>query len=270
MTQGDSIILAKKVRLHALSMIRDAKSSHIGSNFSIADILSVLYGKILNIDPKQPEKEDRDRFLLSKGHATAILYAVLAECGFFPINELKTFYQAGSSFLGHTNHKICGVEFSTGSLGHALNVAAGIALAAQWRKKTFRTFVLLSDGECDEGSNWEAILFTAHHRLSNLTAIVDYNKIQSLDTIANTLALEPFRDKWEAFGWEVLECDGHNHEQLERCLKLGFKDKYRPHVLIAHTVKGKGVSFMENTVLWHYRSPQGEEYKAAKNELRHA
>ncbi|MDR0755502.1 MAG: transketolase [Puniceicoccales bacterium] len=270
MIQKDPVALSKKVRLHALAMIRDAKSSHIGSNFSIADILSVLYGKILNIDPKQPKKEDRDRFLLSKGHATAILYAILAECGFFPVHELKTFYQAGSLFLGHTNCKVYGIEFSTGSLGHALSVAAGIALAAQWRKKVFRTFVLLSDGECDEGSNWEAILFAAHHRLGNLTVIVDYNKIQSLDTIANTLALEPFRAKWEAFGWEVLECDGHNPEQLERCLKDGFKDKHHPHVLIAHTVKGKGVSFMENTVLWHYRSPQGEEYEAAKDELRYA
>lgn len=261
--------LAQKARLHALNMIRKAKCSHIGSNFSMADLLAVLYADILNIDSRNPTHPNRDRFFLSKGHATAILYAILAECGFFPIQQLDTFYQKDSILLGHAHHKVPGIELSTGSLGHALSVATGVALAAKKQNNSFRTIVLLSDGECDEGSNWEAILFASHHFLDNLTVIVDYNKIQSLDLVSSTLALEPFRAKWEAFGWEVLECDGHDHTAIKEALTLGFKDK-KPRVLLAHTIKGKGVSFMENTVLWHYRSPQNEEYIAAQNELTHA
>lgn len=261
--------LAQKARLHTLNMIRDAKCSHIGSNFSMADILAVLYTDILNINPKDIHKPDRDRFFLSKGHATAILYAILAERGFFDLSDLNTFYKKESVLLGHAHHKVPGIELSTGSLGHALSVATGVALGGKRQGHPFKTVVLLSDGECDEGSNWEAILFAAHHRLDNLVVIVDYNKIQSLDLVSETLALEPFKDKWEAFGWEVLECDGHNHTAIQHTLKEGFKEN-RPHVLIAHTVKGKGVSFMENSVLWHYRSPQGEEYETAKKELEYA
>lgn len=235
----------------------------------MADLLAVLYTHVLNIDPKHPSRPDRDRFFLSKGHATAILYAILAECGFFHTDELRTFYKKDSSLLGHTHHKVPGIELSTGSLGHALSVATGVALAAKRQKNTFKTIALLSDGECDEGSNWEAILFASHHQLDNLTVIVDYNKIQSLDLVENTLALEPFRAKWEAFGWEVLECDGHDHAAIQAALILGFKQN-KPRVLLAHTTKGKGVSFMENTVLWHYRSPQNEEFLAAQNELQAA
>lgn len=265
----DTKKLALKIRRHAIQMTNLGKSSHVGSTLSIADILAVLYGEILNVRPDKPNWEDRDRFILSKGHAGAGVYAVLAEMGFFPVNKLKTHYQNGSLLSGHLSHKgLQGVEFSTGSLGHGLSVGAGIALSAKLDERRFRTFVLLSDGECDEGSTWEAILFAAHHGLSNLTAIVDYNKIQSLAPVKETLDLEPFEDKWRAFGWQVASVDGHDHAALNKVLKsLPLNAVDKPNCVIADTIKGKGVSFMENTVLWHYRSPQGEEYEKAMKEL---
>lgn len=243
-------------------------SSHIGSALSIADILSVLYTDILNVDPKSPKDPMRDRFILSKGHAGAAVYATLAERGFFPVEKLTTHYQNGSYLSGHVSHKgIPGVELSTGSLGHGLSVGAGMALGAKFDGDPYRVFVLLSDGECDEGSNWEAILFASHHKLDNLTAIIDYNKIQSMDRVENTLALEPFADKWRSFGWSVMEADGHDHDQLRKCLKSIPSSAGKPTCVIAHTTKGKGVSFMENKVLWHYRTARGEEFEAAMREL---
>ena len=260
--------LAKKVRIHALKMANSGGGSHIGSALSIADILAVLYAEILHLDPKNPKLEQRDRFVLSKGHAGAALYATLAETGFFPISKLATHYQDGSDLCGHVSHKgIPGVEVSTGSLGHGLSLATGMALAAKIDQKKHRIFTLLSDGECDEGSTWEAILFANHHNLDNLIAIIDYNKIQSLDMVADTLALEPFADKWRSFGWQVREVDGHNHQQLQSELSSVPLETGSPSVIICHTVKGKGVSFMENTVLWHYRIPKGDEYAAALQEL---
>lgn len=260
--------LAKKIRLDVLEMIRFAGSSHIGSCFSIADILAVLYTKFLRIDCQNPSWNLRDRFFLSKGHATATLYSLLTHLGFFEEKKLESFYQKGSLLLGHANHKVPGVELSTGSLGHALSVAAGVALAGKLRTKNFKVVVLLSDGELDEGSNWEAILFASHHCLDNLYAIIDYNKIQSLGRTKDTLSLEPIREKFEAFNWEVKECNGHDYDDIEN--KLNSFSKAAPHILVAHTIKGKGVSFMEDTVLWHYRSPQGKEYMVAKEELLHA
>lgn len=265
----DSLELVKRAKLDALEMIRDAKSSHIGSNFSIADLLGVLYTKFLNVFPENPKQKERDRFFLSKGHATAILYSMLARIGFFDTDKLKTFYKKDSLLLGHTHFKVPGVELSTGSLGHALNVATGVALAGKRRNKAYKTVVLLSDGELDEGSNWEALLFAAHFQLDNLYIIIDYNKIQSLDRIENTIALEPLRNKLEAFNLDVLECDGHNHFDIEKKLNA-FTSSNKPHVLIAHTIKGQGVSFMEDAVLWHYRNPQGDEYDAARKELLNA
>ncbi len=260
--------LAKSIRIHALKMTNSGNSSHIASVLSIADILSVLYGTILKIRPDQPDWDKRDRFILSKGHAGAGVYAALAETGFFPINTLKQHYQNGSSLSGHVSHKgVPGVELSTGSLGHGLGVACGIAFAAKLDKDEFRVFNLMSDGECDEGSNWEAALFASHHKLSNICNIVDYNKIQSLDSVESTLALEPFKDKWESFGWNTLEIDGHNHNDLFSAL-TSFHEK--PTCVIANTIKGKGVSFMENSILWHYRSPQGDEYESALSELEDA
>jgi len=260
--------LAKKVRLHSVNMTSRGGSSHVGSALSITDILAVLYGRVMHFDAEQPRKVDRDRFILSKGHAGAAVYATLAETGFFPVEKLATHYQNGSDLSGHVSHKgVPGVEFSTGSLGHGLSVGAGMAYAAKLRSQCQRIFVLLSDGECDEGSNWEAILFAAHHKLSNLTAIIDYNKIQSLASVEETLALEPFADKWRSFGWSVLDVDGHDHEQLEDALGKDATCPEKPTCVIAHTTKGKGVSFMENSVLWHYRTARGDELKAALAEL---
>lgn len=265
---ADTEELARRVRCHAVNMTRAGKSSHVGSALSMADIMAVLYGNVLRVDPKAPERPDRDRFVLSKGHAGAGVYATLAERGFFDVSELATHCQDGSRLSGHVSHKgVPGVEVSTGSLGHGLSVATGMALAAKLDGADHRVFVVQSDGECDEGSVWEAIMFAAHHKLDNLTVVVDYNKIQSLAPVSETLGLEPFVDKWQAFGWAVEEVDGHDHAALTKLLQGVPFQPGRPSVAIAHTTKGKGVSFMENTVLWHYRSPQGEEFEAAMREL---
>jgi transketolase len=262
----DPAVLSHRIRRHALEMTSRGRSSHIGSIFSMADILGVLYARIVNVDPKNPEDPHRDRVILSKGHAGAGIYAALAERGFFDTSLLADHYQNGSIFSGHVSHKgIPGVEFSTGSLGHGLGVAAGMALAARRGGCAWRTFVIMSDGECDEGSVWEAAMFAAHHKLSNLVAVIDYNKIQSLGSVAETLALEPFADKWRAFGWNVAETDGHDCAAIEAALSCSNAAK--PRVLIAHTTKGKGVSFMENSVLWHYRTALGAELEAARSEL---
>ena len=262
--------LARRIRIHALRMANSGGGSHIGSALSIADLLAVLYNDVLNIIPGQEKDINRDRFILSKGHAGASVYAVLAEKGFFSIDELKTHYQNGSRLSGHVSHKgIPGVEISTGSLGHGLNIGVGMATAAKLDNLGHRIFVLLPDGECDEGSNWEAVLFAAHHKLDNLFAIIDYNKIQSLAPVEKTVGLEPFADKWRAFNWNVVEADGHDHINLQDTFSnLPLNGK--PTVIIAHTTKGKGVSFMENTVLWHYRCPKGEEFEEALNELESA
>jgi transketolase len=263
----DSKELARRVRKHALAMTSRGGSAHIGAVLSMADLVAVLYADVMKIDPGNPRWENRDRFILSKGHAGAGIYAVLAESGFFPVERLKTHYQDGSLLSGHVSHKgIPGVEFSTGSLGHGLPVGAGMALAAKIDGRAHRVFVLLSDGECDEGSNWEAILFAAHHKLGNLIAVIDYNKIQSLARVEDTIALEPFVDKWVSFGWEVREVDGHDHAALRQALTAS-SETGKPVCVIAHTIKGKGVSFMENTVLWHYRTAKGDEYERALQEL---
>lgn len=262
----DANSLAKKIRIHALQMTSSGGSAHIGSCLSIADILATLYGQVLYFDPKNPRHELRDRFLLSKGHAGAAVYATLAECGFFSPAHLDQHYRDGSNLSGHVSHKgVPGVELSTGSLGHGLGIGAGIAKALQIKKSSARVYVLLSDGECDEGSIWEAALFSQHHKLSNMTLIIDYNKIQSLGTVESTLALEPFAEKWRAFNFRVIEVDGHDCDALK--VALMEVDELRPNVIIAHTVKGKGVSFMENKVLWHYRTARGEEFDLALKEL---
>jgi transketolase len=260
--------LSAKIRLDAVIMTNRGNSSHVGSALSIADILGVLYSGAMNVNPQVPNWPERDRFILSKGHAGAGVYAALAESGFFSTERLLTHYQNGSTLSGHVSHKgNPGVEFSTGSLGHGLSVATGMALAILKRKHESRVFCLMSDGECDEGSIWEAAMFAAHHKVNNLVAIIDYNKIQSLATIASTLNLEPFEEKWKSFGWSVLQVDGHDHLKLERAFSLSSSDSNKPLVVIAHTTKGKGISFMENSVLWHYRSPQNEEYEKAILEL---
>jgi transketolase len=265
----DTNDVSRRIRIHALRMTSRGGSSHIGAALSIADIMAVLYGgSVLRVDPKNPHWDLRDRFILSKGHAGAAVYAVLAEAGFFPAERLTDHYQDGSYLSGHVSHKgIPGVELSTGSLGHGLGVGVGMAKALKLRGGSQRVFVLLSDGECDEGSNWEAILFAAHHQLDNVVAIIDYNKIQSLAPVAETIALEPFAEKWRAFNWAVMEVDGHDHSQLLDAFLRVPVALGQPTVVLAHTIKGKGVSFMENTVLWHYRTARGEEFDAALREL---
>ncbi|MDR7031661.1 transketolase [Mesorhizobium sp. BE184] len=261
--------LAAYVRLHALQMTHLGRSSHVGSAFSIADILAVLYADVLDVSSDDPKRQNRDRFILSKGHSGAALYATLAECGFMAVDYLKNHYQNGSVLSGHISHKgVPGVELSTGSLGHGLSVGAGMALSAKLKGEKHRVFVLMSDGECDEGSVWEALLLASHRRLDNLVAVIDYNKLQSLASVQDTLALEPFNAKLTAFGWTVHEVDGHDHSSLREAFSLESKVAGKPTVVLAHTTKGKGVSFMENKVLWHYRTAQGEEYENAVAELK--
>ena len=264
---NESINLSKKIRLDILRMINKGSSSHIGSALSCVDLLVSIYSHYLNVNPNNPNDPDRDIFILSKGHAGASVYATLANLGFFPEEKLLTHYQNNSDLSGHVSHKnVPGVEFSTGSLGHGLSVGVGIALAMKKKSNDRKVAVLLSDGECDEGSIWEAAMFAAHHTLDNILCVIDYNKFQSLATVQNTLALEPFADKWNAFGWEVIESDGHDHEALKNNLQL-IKNSPKPVCLIAHTTKGKGISFMENSVLWHYRTPVDEEFDQAIEEL---
>jgi transketolase len=233
-------------------MTHDAKSSHIGGCLSIADILAVLYTDVL-------KKEDH--FILSKGHSCVALYAVLAEVGIIPLQSLKTFSCDGSQLSGHVDHHVSGIEISTGSLGHGLSMGCGMAIGD--RKCVV---VLMSDGECDEGSTWEAALFAHHHHLSNLTAIVDYNKIQSLGKTEDILSLEPFAAKWKAFGWHVTEIDGHDHKQIREALNP-YPMLSGPRCIIAHTIKGKGVSFMEHQIAWHYKSVNDIELIRALEEL---
>lgn len=260
--------LARRIRYHVLLMIHRSRSSHIGSAFSMAEILAVLYGAVLRVDPVRPSWVERDRFILSKGHGCAALYAVLAERGFFPLDWLDTFCQDGSALQGHVTHTgVPGVDASTGSLGHGLAVACGMALAAKRGQQVRRVFAVLSDGECDEGSTWEAALFAGHHRLDNLVAIVDYNKIQSLGRVEEVLDLEPFAAKWRAFGWATQELNGHDVDGLVQILRGGSFEDGRPSCVVAHTVKGKGVSFMEDRLLWHYRAPDGGELRQALAEL---
>lgn len=258
-------ILANKIRQSALKMVHRARASHIASALSITDILAVLYGQVMHFDPVDQNCALRDRFVLSKGHACVAVYSTLAEVGFIPQEQLASYGNDFSCLMNHINHKVNGVEFSTGSLGHGLPFGVGKALAAKARGEIWRIFVLLSDGEMDEGSNWEALMFAAHHKLTNLTAIIDYNKLQSLDSVANTLGLEPLLDKLKAFGCAVHEIDGHNHQLITEALSIISHEK--PTVIVAHTTKGKGVSFMENRVEWHYKNPNDEQLAMALAEL---
>lgn len=259
--------LARRMRSQALQMVHRARASHIGSALSICDIVAVLYGQVLKVCPSQPEAALRDRFILSKGHACVAVYAALAETGFFPIEDLHRYGQDHSVLMNHISHKVAGVEFSTGSLGHGLPFGAGKALAAKRLGQDWRTFVLLSDGELGEGSNWEALMFAAHHGLDNLVVVIDYNKLQSLTTVEKTLRLEPLAEKLAAFGWAVCEMDGHDHDSLVQAMSSVPWQSSKPSVLIAHTTKGKGVSFMEGSVQWHYNSPNAEQLALALAEV---
>ena len=261
--------LAWLIRRHGIEMTHISHGSHIGAILSVADIVAVLYNDVANISPENLKDENRDRIILSKGHAGAAIYAALAEKGFFDRAELKTHYADGSRLSGHVSHKgVPGVEFSTGSLGHGACVAAGMALNAKLDKKPYYTYAIVGDGECDEGSIWEMALFANQFKLNQFVVIVDHNKMQSLDFCENTLSLAPFAEKWKAFGWNVLDIDGHNHDELRAAFAKAKESTDKPTVIIANTVKGKGVSFMEFDILWHYRFPhEGEEYDGALKEL---
>jgi transketolase len=265
---GKCEALARQIRRDVLMMTHRSGASHVGASLSMADLLAVLYGEVLRIDPRHSGSLERDRFILSKGHGCAGLYAVLARCGFFPPSRLAEFYQDGAGMAGHvTRGGVPGVEVSTGALGHGLSIACGMALAGRCDRSQFRVFALLSDGECDEGATWEAALLAAHHRLDTLVAIIDYNKIQSLGTVREVLDLEPLAQKWQAFGWAVREIDGHDVAEIHRALSEIPLAPGRPTCVVAHTVKGKGVSFMENELLWHYRAPNATEVARALAEL---
>lgn len=261
----DSNELAWRIRRHAIEMTHVSNGSHIASALSMADIIAVLYARVMKYDIDHPKAADRDRFLLSKGHAGSAIYAALAEVGFFSTDLLTSHMANGSILSGHVSHKdVPGVEFSTGSLGHGIGVAAGMAFAAGYDQKQHHVYVVIGDGECDEGSVWEAALFANHYKLDRLTVIIDHNKMQSLRTCEETISLGNLTEKWRQFGWEVLEIDGHNHTALEEAFSLR-SDK--PKCIVANTVKGKGISFMEHNILWHYRAPQGEDYETAIKEL---
>jgi len=266
----DPAVLAWLIRRNGLEMSHLSRGSHIGSVFSVAEIIAVLYTRVLRVDPKRPDWPERDRMVLSKGHAGSAVYAALAETGFFPVEMLKTHYGNGSVLSGHVSHKgVPGVEVSTGSLGHGLGISAGLALGAKMDGAQWRTYAVMGDGECDEGSVWESALQAAQFGLDRLIAVVDYNHMQSLTTVEKTLRLEPFEQKWRDFGWNAMSTDGHSIDALTDAFEWarGQAGSGKPSVILAHTTKGKGVSFMENNILWHYRTPQGEEYEAALREL---
>jgi len=255
--------LARKIRIHSLEMTNRGHTSHIGSCLSCADILAVLYSQVMKYKAEEPEWENRDRFILSKGHAGAALYGTLAECDFFPVDVLNSYHQSGSMLTGHASHKLPGVEVSTGSLGHGLPIGCGMALATK-----SRIFVLLSDGDLNEGSTWEAIMFAGQHKLRNLTAIVDYNGLQAMGKPKKILNMKPVAKKVMDFGWRAKYINGHNLALLQSTLLDTPKWERKPTCIIANTVKGKGVSFMENRVEWHYRSPSDEELERALQEIR--
>lgn len=264
--------LAWLIRRHAVEMTHLSGGSHISSILSVADIVAVLYTDVVNFNSQDPKWDERDRFILSKGHAGASLYAALAENGFFPVEELKSHYQNGSRLSGHVSHHLPGVDFSTGSLGHGLPAGVGMAYALKKDRKSQKVYVVLGDGECNEGSVWEAAMFANHFRLNNLVVIVDHNHMQSLDFNENTLELEHFADKWKAFGWNVIEINGNDHNELKsafiKIYELAKSKSHRPTVIIANTIKGYGISFMQNDILWHYRFPHaGWEYDCAVSEL---
>ena len=260
--------MAKQLRRHVITMIATAGSGHPGGSLSAADIVTALYFKIMRHDPNNPHWLDRDRFVLSKGHAAPVLYAALAECGYFPLEELSTLRKLDSRLQGHTDKTLTpGVEMSSGSLGQGLSFGIGIALAGKLNARDYQTYVLLGDGECDEGQIWEAAMAAAHFKIDNLTAIVDHNEIQLDGWNRDIMNLEPLADKWRAFNWHVLDINGHDISQVLQAARKAKKIRQKPTVIIAHTIKGKGVSFMENNVDFHGKAPTPEQAETALKEL---
>jgi len=259
---------ARVIRKHILNMITEAKSGHPGGSLSAVELLTVLYFSAMNIDPENSSDPNRDRFVLSKGHAAPVLYATLAERGYFSGEELSGLRKLGCRLQGHPDMKnIPGVDMSTGSLGQGLSAAAGMALAAQLGNRKYRVFALLGDGELEEGQIWEAAMFAAHYKLANLTAIVDYNGLQIDGPVAEVMSPLPIPDKWQAFGWQVIEIDGHDIQAIHQALQQAKTISDKPTIIVARTVKGKGISCMENVADWHGKAPTRDECRQYISEL---
>jgi len=266
----DFITLKKeslKTRIDLLKMIKEAGTGHTGSSLSNTDILTALYYGVLKIDPANPEWEERDRYIQSKGHAVESLWVTLANKGFFPKEELKTFSKFDSRLIGHPNNKVPGVEMNTGSLGHGLSISVGMALAAKLDNKSYRVFTLMGDGELAEGSIWEAAMAAAQYKLDNLIGIIDRNHLQITGKTKDVMNIEPLDEKWKSFGWEVVQADGHNLVELVNVLNNTPIVTDKPTMVIANTVKGKGVPMAENQAGWHHHVPTDEELEIALNEL---
>lgn len=261
-------VICKRVRREIIEMITAAKSGHPGGSLSATEILVTLYFDVMKHDPANPKWADRDRFIIGKGHACPVLYAVMAECGYTPLDQLNTLRKMGSIYQGHPDVRfIPALEASTGSLGQGLSVGLGMAASARLNGSPSRTYVVLGDGEIQEGQVWEAAMFGAFHKLDNIVCIVDYNKIQLDGFVKDIMELEPLADKWRSFGWHTVECDGHSIETLQKAFAEAAATKGKPTCLIAHTVKGKGVSFMENNPKFHGTAPSAEECALALKEL---
>ncbi len=261
-------ISATHIRKMALEAVYSAKSGHPGGSLSCSDILAYLYMKELRVDPANPKKADRDRFVLSKGHCAPALYGALAERGFIPKEDIKTFRSFDSYLQGHPDMKgVPGVDMSTGSLGQGISAACGMALAGKLDNKDYRVYSILGDGECEEGQVWEAMMFAAHYKLDNLTAFLDFNGLQIDGDIKEVMNPCPFEEKFKAFNWNVINIDAHNFKEIEKAVEKAKKVKNKPTVIIAHSVKGKGVSFMENEASWHGAAPNEEQYNKAIEEL---
>lgn len=261
-------VLAKRIRRHIIRMTHHAGSGHPGGSLSATELMTVLFFEHLNVDPKNPDWENRDCFFLSKGHCTPVYYSVLAEKGFFPIEELMTFRDVDGRLHGHPcGEHIPGVDISSGSLGQGLSVANGVALAAKLDRKSRHAYVMIGDGESQEGQVWEAAMTTAHYNLDNVCAIIDWNKIQLDDFVENIKGMKDFPAKWRAFGWHVIEMNGHNLIEVDEAFKEAKRTKGKPTAILAHTVKGKGISFMEDTHKWHGLAPNDKELDLALKEL---
>lgn len=256
-----------KYRLAMLKYIKMAKAGHTGGDLSCTDILNVLYNDVMNVSPKNFRDDNRDRYIQSKGHSVEALYVVLADQGFFPESDLETMCKYKSPYVGHPTRKVNGIEFNTGALGHGLAISAGIALAGKKDNSSYRVFTLLGDGELAEGSNWEAAMMAAHYKLDNLVAILDHNTLQITGRNAEVCSPYPIEEKWKAFGWNVINVDGHNFAELRKVLNKGYQVKGKPTFIIANTIKGKGVSYMEDVKKWHHGVPSDEEYEQAVKEL---
>lgn len=261
-------VKAAQIRMDLLTIIHRAKTGHTGGSLSNTDILTALYYDIMNIDPSNPDWEERDRFIASKGHSVESLWCILADLGFFPKEELTTYSQFGTRLIGHPNNKVPGIEMNTGALGHGLPISVGMALAAKRDGRSYRVFCLMGDGEQAEGSNWEAAMAGAHYKLDNLVGIIDRNRLQISGSTEDVMGLEPLEDKWTAFGWNVVSIDGNDMEALLQAFRAIPETFGKPTLVMANTVKGKGVSFAENVPAWHHHVPDDEQLERALTELK--